>query len=352
MYLFISAKLLPNVTIASFLWSLYINNKVLVTIGILLLLLIFSFSFLRILKRKKKKDKKNYAVHPITDLIGTNQERLEELNKDLEPFGFAYDAFQDLFFSLKEPWQRKFGYCRLYDEASAAFSMIFDCEPIYFQYKGLKWMIEFWKGQYGMTTGGEVGIYYTSGPDLNIPGFFNGTFYQCVKDEDMINMSFAFKKNDNVIFTRSDYHWWLTGFKLAEFSQPSKLSMDIILELYNHSMAMAFVDGLKKAGYSANEYAIRGRKVFVRFDKPHMKQPVSLNSLTINLMQRNNRSFCDSYNYLTQSYVSTIDKLSFVKIKSPNMYNHIMNMGKPIQVFDSYNIINGFLKRQDTIKEE
>ena len=50
-----------------------------------------------------------------------------------------------------------------------------------------------WKGQYGMTTGGEVGSLY-KGPDLNIPGVFNGTFYYCVKDEDMINISFAFRK--------------------------------------------------------------------------------------------------------------------------------------------------------------
>ena len=72
--------------------------------------------------------------------------------------------------------------------------MIIDCEPIYFRYKGKKWLIEFWKGQYGMTTGGEVGIYYTTGPDLNIPGLFNGTFYKCVNDEDRIDMSFAFRK--------------------------------------------------------------------------------------------------------------------------------------------------------------
>ena len=246
-----------------------------------------------------------------------------------------------------DSWQRKFGYFRLYDEACATFSMIIDCEPRYFNYKGVKWMIEFWKGQYGMTTGGEIGIYYTSGPNLNIPGVFNGTFYNCVKDEHRIDMSFAFRKNGNLLFTRSGYHWWLTGFKLAEFSQPSELTMDIILDLYDREMAEAFIVGLRNAGYTESEYAIRGRRVYVYFDKPHTQQPFTRNSITVHLMQRNNRSFCDAYNHLTDAYAGTLDKLSYVKIKSPNMYNQIVHMGKPHQIFESYDNIKDYLNKQD-----
>jgi hypothetical protein len=336
---------------SSILWSLYIENKVLVIIGTLLLLFLVSIIF-RIGKKRKSKGKDEEVVRPITDITGTNQEQLEALNRDLKPFGFAYDETQDIFYSLMDSWQRKFGYFRLYDEACATFSMIIDCEPIYFRYKGLKWMIEFWKGQYGMTTGGEVGIYYSSGPDLNIPGVFNGTFYNCVKDEHRINMSFAFHKNGELMFTRSDYHWWLTGFKLAEFSHPAELTMDIILDLYNREMAEAFVDGLIEAGYSESEYAIRGRRVFVHFDKPHTQQPFTRNSITEYLMQRNNKSFCDAYNYLTESYVNTLDKLAYVKLKSPHMYNQIVRMGKPQQIFDAYDSAKGYLDKQNINKEE
>lgn len=334
---------------ASFLWSFYLQNKVLVIAGILVLLLIVAIFTGRIRKWKKKnkKSKKKEVVRPITDVIGTDQERLEELNRDLKTFGFAYDPSQDVFHSLMNCWQRDFGYCRLYDEASATFSMIIDCEPIYFEYNGMKWMIEFWKGQYGMTTGGEVGIYYTTGPNLNIPGIFNGTFYYCVKDEDRINMSFAFRKNGNLLFTRNAYHWWLTGFKLGEFSQPSELSMDIILDLYDRQMVNAFVQALKKTGYTEEEYSVRGRRVYVHYNKPHSPQPFTRSSLTAHLMQRNNRSFCEAYQYLTEAYTDTLDKLAIVKNESPNMYHQILNMGKPRQVFDSYNRIKGFLKNQD-----
>ena len=216
MYLLVSVFLIFNISSASIPRSFYIDNKVLVIIGVLLVLFITSI-FVRIRKKKKRKSKEKEIVRPITDLIGTSPEQLEELNQDLKPFGFAYDYTQDMFYSLMNGWQRSFGYFRLYDEASATFSMIIDCEPIYFNYRGMKWMIEFWKGQYGMTTGGEVGVYYTSGQDLNIPGIFNGTFYYCVKDEHRIDMSFALRKNGNLLFTRSAYHWWITGFNLAEF---------------------------------------------------------------------------------------------------------------------------------------
>lgn len=351
MYLLVSAFLTADIINASIIWSFYIENKVLVIIGLLLLLFFASISF-RLRSRRKKKSKGKEIVRPITDVIGNEPERIEELNNDLKPFGFAYDYTQDIFYSIMNGWQRSFGYFRLYDEASATFSMIIDCEPIYFSYKGKKWMIEFWKGQYGMTTGGEVGIYYTSGPDLNIPGVFNGTFYYCVKDEDRIDMSFAFRKNGNLLFTRSAHHWWITGFKLAEFSQPSELTMDIILDLYDRQMVEAFVKGLKEAGYSESEYAVRGRRVYVHFDKPHTPQPLTRNPITVFLMQRNNQSFCDSYNYLTQAYVSTIDKLTFLKYKSPNMYNQVMNMGKPHQVFESFDSIQRYLNKQDLNKEE
>lgn len=330
------------------LWSLYIQNKILFMIVILILLFVVSI-FFRIFKKKarqrnKNKKGKQEVIQPITKVIGENPERLEELNKDLEPFGFAYEPNEDLFYSILNGWQRKFGYCRLYDEACAAFSMIIDCEPVYFEYGGRKWLIEFWKGQYGMTTGCEVGIYYTKGPSLNVPGIFNGTFYQSLKDEDRVNMSYALRKNGNLLFTRTAYHWWITGFKLGEFSWPDELSMDIIIDLYDTKMAYAFAEALMKIGYTNEEFGLRGRRVYIRFTKPHSTQPFTRSKFTENLMQKNNKSFCESYQFLTEAYTDTLDKLVIVKNESPNMYNQILNMGKPKQVFDAYNKIKSFIK--------
>lgn len=308
------------------------------------LILLFLVSLLYRKSKKKKRKKAQRVIPPVSKIIGTDGERIDALNKDLEPFGFRYEPYQDIFYSGMNTWQRDYGYCRLYDEAAAPLSMIIDCEPIRFEYAGKRWMIEFWKGQYGMTTGGEVGIYYTTGPDLNIPGIFNGTFYHCVKDEDRVNMAFAFRKNGNLMFTRHGYHWWLTGFKLGEFSDPEDLTMDIMLELYDKTMVKAFVDALKKVGYKESEYAVHGNRVYVHFGKPHTSQPVTRTAFTEYIMQRNNESFCRAYARLTEGYTNTLDRLDIVQEKSPSMYNQILRVGKPKGVFEAFDTIKNFIK--------
>lgn len=54
------------------------------------------------------------------------------------------------------PYQRKFGYYEPYDELVYSLNIGIDCEPTYFQYDGRRWLIEFCKGEYCMTTVGEL----------------------------------------------------------------------------------------------------------------------------------------------------------------------------------------------------
>ncbi len=319
------------------------NIVLLGIIGGILLLLVYVLYRLRI-----KNKKRHEVVHPVTEILGNVPERVREMNEEIKPLGFAYEPYQDIFFSLLNPWQRKLGYCRLYDEASAALSMIIDCEPITFEYAGRKWLIEFWKGQYGMNTGGEVGIYYTAdNTNLDIPGLFTGTFYYCPKDDECIDMSFTCRKKGNLLFTRSGYHWWLTGFKLGEFSKPSDLSMDITLDLYDKKMAHAFTEALIRAGYKEDQYRLLGRRVMVRYDKPHTKQPLTRTAFTDFIMQRNNESFCNAYNYLTSEYKDTLDKLVILRNENPGLYNRIMLIGKPKEAFDAYGTLQQYLKDKD-----
>lgn len=309
------------------------ENILMLSIVGLVVLLAFGFIYTIYLKRKITK---NEVTKPVPPIVGDVSERIEELNTEIKPFGFAYEPYQDIFYSLMYPWQRELGYCRLYDEASAALSMIIDCEPITFEYNGKKWLIEFWKGQYGMNTGGEVGIYYTSGPSLIIPGIFNGTFYHCVEDQDCINMSFAIRKNGNLLFTRSGFHWWLTGFKLGEFSKPSELMMDIVLELYDKRMAFTFVNALVKAGYKENEYQVQGNKVYIHYDKPHTPQPVTRTAFTDFIMLKNDENLIKTYLNITKDYPDTIDKLEVLRQEAPGLYNTVLSIGKPHAVYDAF----------------
>ncbi len=261
----------------------------------------------------------------------------------METYGYYYDPGQDIFYSLMDPWQRKMGYCSLYDEASAPLNMIIDCEPIYFEYGGKRWLIEFWKGQYGMTTGGEIGVYTAEGPDINVPGFFQGTFYNCASNADRLYISYSLVKNGELLFRRKDKHWWLTGFKLGEFSEPSELTMYLTIALKDAAMRKAFVKGLTEAGYSENEVFIDGNIVGLVYGKPRTPQPTTRVAETDWLIQRKNELLCDKYKEITEPYDNLPDKMNAIRDQAPEIYDAVLNIGKSKALFEMYEKIKGYL---------
>lgn len=282
-----------------------------------------------------------------TLLRGKNatEEEIDELNVLVANAGFAYDKVQDIFYSKMDAWQREFGYCRLYDEACAIMGMIIDCEPIYFKFDGKRWLIELWKGQYGMTTGGEIGVYYTNGPDINIPGIFNGTFYYCADDENLLNMSFTLIKNGKTIINRAEKHWWITGFALGEFSDTSELKMYANITLKNQEMRDSFAEGLKRAGYSGREFSINHNTVNILFDKPHTPQPLMRIKELERITQAKNKLLCDKYKEITSGYKDISEKLKAVREQSPQLYKSAIALGKPRNVFVQYEDIKKALKQ-------
>lgn len=277
-------------------------------------------------------------------------QRVSELNEILQPYGFAYSPEKDLFYSITYGWQRDFGYCQLYDEMSAPLCMIIDCEPIRFNYGGKKWLIELWKGQYGMTTGCEIGIYNTDGPTLDIPGFFNGTFYQSASEEDFLPITITLRKKDKVLFSRTDEHWWITGFVLGEFSNPSDLILDIQITLKDTKMCELFVDELIDIGYERENLQISDSTVSFTFNKPFTKQPFTRIPLTETLMQKYNKQNCEAYQLLTKNVTNTLDKLDFVRTESPRMYQQIISIGKPKQLYSDFEKIKSFIDNQTSDK--
>jgi hypothetical protein len=271
---------------------------------------------------------------------GTGDITLDEV---IEAAGYSYDIKQDIFYSNLDAWQRDMGYCRLYDEAAAPMGMIIDCEPIYFEYDNKKWMIELWKGQYDLTTGCEIGVYTTEGPDLNIAGVFKGTFYYCASNEDLLHMSYTLIKNGEKLFTREDKHWWLTGFKLGEFSEPLELEMNLNITLKDETMCNVFIKGLQKAGYSKDEIVMDGNTVGLKFDKPRTPQPITRTAKTDEIIQWKNKLLCDKYQEITGPYDNFPDKVNAIREQAPELYEKIINMGKTKSLFDKYEIIKKYL---------
>lgn len=250
-----------------------------------------------------------------------------EISDVIEFSGFLYDPEQDIFFSKMDAWQREFGYCRLYDEAASPFGMVVDSEPVYFEYEGKRWLIEFWKGQYDLTTGCEVGIYTSEDASPDVSGVFNGTFYYSGSNEELLRMSYSLRKNNKTLFIRNDKHWWLTGFKLGEFSEPSELTMKIYITLKDEYMCDAFVKGLKSAGYSDRDIKQYGVSVSFIFSKPKTRQPFTRTKYTDWIIQRKNRYMCMKYQKIAGKYNNLQDKLQTIQGKAPKLYRKMMNIG-------------------------
>ncbi len=297
------------------------------------------FIYRRLLKRKE-------SIYKV--LQQTDREKVEDINDGLDDYGFYFENCADIISSKMYCWQREMGYCKLYDDLSPSLNIIIDCEPIYFDYDERRWLIEFWKGQYGMTIGGEVGIYVTDKKDIDIPNVFSGPFYECASDEERLDMTFTLIKDKKQIFKVQGYHWWLTGFDVGEFSNPSDLSMNISLKFPNLHMKKSFIDGLKKAGYKKDDYkSVNNNVVHIKFDTPKSKQSNRNYKVVLPFIQLMNKTYCNLYNYLTRDFNKTIDKIYFLYVHYPTLFK-ILSRDKQLQQIQSvYKTIHSYLKKEE-----
>jgi hypothetical protein len=195
--------------------------------------------------------------------------------------GFQYDPQQDIIFSRMDAWQREFGYAFAYDLAApVTISAIIDCEPFFFHYDKKDWMIELWKGQYGLETGCEIGVYVSTRQQLLLDSTLgkrphdpaNSRFFDCADDKERLKLSFTLNRNGVPLFSRGpEDHWWLTGFKWGVLSTPEELAMDLSITFPVAAMRKAFVAALEKAGYQ--NISMNAETVSFRFDKPTSMQP-------------------------------------------------------------------------------
>lgn len=205
--------------------------------------------------------------------------------------GFAYSSKKDIFYSTKNAWQKNFGYTHAYDVLAPIFRMIIDTEPIKFYYNNKNWLITFWKGQYGIVTGAEVGIYCTKQQNVN-----KKTVYLPANDNEMLNMYLILYKNGEVITKVSARHWWLAIFKLGMFSWPKELSMDINITFLDHEMLEAFLNSFKKLGYSSKDFTIIDNTFCFKYIKPRTRKVWTRSWLLDKIRQFWNRKNADLYN--------------------------------------------------------
>lgn len=252
-------------------------------------------------------------------------EKCRMLEDLIEPFGYSYILSQDIFTSRIDAWQRKFGYCRLYDKAAPHFNMIFDCLPVYFNYQGRTWMIEFWKGQYGINTGCEIGVYYAD-RILNEKEL-NRELFQCADDENMPKLHFNLYWDGKNIAHLCKVHWWLTAFSTGCFSNPADLTMLISITPDDEDMTRAFVGGLIKAGYHHQDIRICHNTVSFTFWKSAEYHGI-WKKLWRGTAQCTNRFFCRIYLFITRPFCLSVDRLLYLYYYLPFVFRKMLCIRK------------------------
>jgi len=206
------------------------------SVGILLFLVLCLFGFSFFVFRKKRACKKLCTM--------SCQEKLCTLDGLIKPFGYCYVPSQDIFSTIVNAPQRAFGYTVLYDRYAPFFGMVFDCMPVYFDYRGKTWLIELWKGQYGINSGCEIGVYKADSLVARIN--LNRTLFRSVEDSEMLPMSLRLYRGETECARLRGRQWWLTAFCMGCYCEPGELSARICIGFPDTAMLNAFANALRE----------------------------------------------------------------------------------------------------------
>lgn len=279
---------------------LYLTIPASLFLFLLIFMMIFHF-------RKKKVIKKVCSMDPC--------ERKKLLNSLAEPLGYLYDYDQDIFVSRQDAPQKLFGYTTLYDFSAPYFNIVFDYETIYFDYGGRTWLIEMWKGQYGINSGCELGVYYAD--TILDPGEYATTLFHAVAPRDMLEITLKLnrcctkrcRQYTNLGHIRSR-HWWLTIFKMGTFSRPDELFVNTSIRFKDYPMMYRFLDSFRETLPDVT-YKISGLTVYFTFDQSLRKY-----SFFKRMVRRTAlflcRLYCSLFNYITRPFSASGDKILYI----------------------------------------
>ena len=178
--------------------------------------------------------------------------------------GYQYNRDGNYYYTVNDPWQRNFGFNTLYDIGAPFLNFYYDTVRLKFTYKKKDWLVQLWKGQYGLVfVGAEIGLYYKDAGD-------SGVHYDAVSDEDALYMSMSFYRNGEERLTR-EYakYWWCTGFvpgSLESFRDRSELAMRARITMKDNEMLQLFCAALEKNRFVKDKtYSVSGKDVYINW---------------------------------------------------------------------------------------
>lgn len=285
--------------------------------GLLLFILVLFFIF--------NHHRKKCIIKKICSMC--DKEKCCWLNEIVEPSGFAYQLCQDIFTTRVDCWQREFGYRALYDKTAPLFNMVFDCEPIYFNYEGKTWLIEFWKGQYGINIGAEIGVYHAD--TIIPPAQQKNAMFMPVSDEEMLPLSMSLYRNNQQILSLKARHWWLTGFDMGRIAYPASLTLKAAIGFPNQRMLYAFLEGFRRAGYTDYDICDCGVVFCFHFRRPRIPNPDLYQPFNKAFALWRDKIFVALYLWVTRPFCTTLDKMLYLYCFLPFAFRRMLCIRKP-----------------------
>lgn len=192
--------------------------------------------------------------------VVTESNFLKDLLEDRQVLSYQYSYVDDYYYTNdKDAWQYNFGFGKIYDFVSPYLLLEYDYIRVFFTYEDKDWMLQMWKGQYGMIFyGGEIGIYNRDHVD---DGISEWTFFSCPAEEDWLNMEMTLWHEEiDGTWTREfsreyDKYWWCTGFKNGHLrvEEPAdELRLEGRITFKDAEMTQLVVDGLKECGFGVS----------------------------------------------------------------------------------------------------
>lgn len=251
-------------------------------------------------------------------------EKCSLLDELAEPFGYAYHCRCGFFSSTVDAWQKDAGYTWLYDYMAPRFQMVFDSLPVYFDYRGRTWLIELWKGQYGINTGAEIGIYHADG--ILSESEYKTALFTAADDHEMLPCTMRLCHKGEDCIRLSERHWWLTAFEPGRFSRPSDLYLEATICFPNTHMLDAFYEGLCRTGYCTENISARGLCICIAFHVPVSQHFGCLTRFHRHLSQFLNHMYCKLYVWVTRPFICTEDRVLFLYFYIPFAFRRLLRL--------------------------
>lgn len=282
--------------------------------GCIFAIVLLSFLFCHY--RRKRAYKKLCAM--------TCEEKFQTLEAVITPFGYCYDPAQDCFSTTIDAPQREFGYTALFDHYAPRFGMVFDCLPVYFDYRERTWLIELWKGQYGINAGCEAGVYKADGLVASVSR--KTALFHSAEDGEMLPMSIRLYHRGNLLCERCGRHWWLTAFCMGTYCDPRDLEVQAALTFPNSEMMHAFVGALRERGDV--EYAFCGLQVQILFRSGVCCRQTWLRRWRCRYTQWKNKICCKLFVCVTKPFLSGMDRLLYLYFCLPRLLRRMFCLKK------------------------